>query len=401
MKILRILTCTMVSIAVINASDVTGWGGPSGNFSYSVNVSPDTVNNVSVKWTAQVGEGYSSVTAAAGVVYTMGYTGGRSGDDVVYALDSKTGSVKWSYKYQGTSGQYSGTRATPVIDGDTVFTVGRSGIVNAIDKNSGKLKWTVDLRSTHGVNPPSWGISASPVIDGNILILNVLSGGIALDKRDGKLIWKSSSGTGGYASAVIFTYKGKKTAAMFNGNGIVFTDISNGSQIWSYEWRTSYGVNASDPLIFDNKLFITSSYNQGCALFDLSGASPRLMWQEQNLSSMFPSVIYHNGYLYGARTDANRGYGHLMCIDPATGKELWRSENFGGITSVIRVNDKLLALSERGFLYLADAVHTHYKEVARSQKLGNNFFWTAPVIHENSIYIRNNRGDLICIALKN
>ena len=113
----------------------------------------------------------------------------------------------------------------------------------------------------------------------------------------------------------------------------------DGKRLWSFPWKTSYDVNAADPLVIDNSVFISSGYNTGCAMIEIAPEGPKLKWRNKAMQQHFSSAIVYQGMIYGT-TDP----GDLVCLDPETGKESWRQKGFekGGIAAADGV---LLALS--------------------------------------------------------
>src|SRR5262249_49798899 len=148
-------------------------------------------------WTAQVGEGYSSVAVKDGRLYTMGNAGGK---DTVYCLDAGTGRTLWRFSYPCPAGDQGGTRATPTVEGDRLYTLSREGQAFCLNAASGAKVWGKDLARETGAESPRWGFAGSPLVYGKLVIYNVGSAGTALDRSTGRVVWKSASHVAGYAS---------------------------------------------------------------------------------------------------------------------------------------------------------------------------------------------------------
>jgi len=228
--------------------------------------------------------------------------------------------------------------------------------------------------------------------------LNVNKHGVALNKKTGRKIWTSEAQISGYASPSIIILEGKTYGLFFGENKLYGVDIRSGREVWSYPWQTRFDVNASDPLIIDNQIFITSGYNSGCALLSFNGNMPELVWKNKNMSNHFGGVVYYNGYLYGSSGHAGKRSSTLNCLNLETGELVW-SEN--GFNSVTLADNKLIILYETGKLLVADASPTGLKEISSAQVLPKNVrCWTAPILANGKIYCRNSKGDVVCVNVE-
>jgi outer membrane protein assembly factor BamB len=341
-------------------------------------------------WTAQVGEGFSSVAVKSGRVYTMGNAAGK---DTVFCLEAGTGRVLWRYTYPCPAGDESGTRATPTLEASRVYTFSREGQAFCLNAASGARIWGKDLRRETGAPPPRWGFAGSPLVFGKLVIYNVGSGGTALDKVSGRLVWKSSAGTAGYASPVAYTVGGQHGVAIFTGTALVGVDPASGRLLWQYPWQTDSEVNAADPIFAGDTVFISSNYNRGGALLRLGqGARPTAVWENRNMRNHFNSCVLVGGYLYG--NDQNT----LKCLDLRNGAARWQQRGMGK-GGLIAVNGHLLVLTERGTLVLSQANPRQYTELAHASVLRGTC-WTHPVLANGLVYCRSHEGELICLDLR-
>jgi outer membrane protein assembly factor BamB len=341
-------------------------------------------------WTAQVGEGFSSVAVQGGRVYTMGNAGNR---DTVYCLAAGTGRVLWRYSYPCPGGDQSGTRATPTVEANRVYTFSREGQAFCLNAASGARIWGRDLQRETGAPPPRWGFSGSPLVYDKLVIYNVGTSGAALDKVTGKLVWKSGAGSAGYASPVAYAVGDRKGVAVFAGTSLVGVDPKSGRTLWQFPWQTDFEVNAADPIFSGDTVFISSNYNRGCALIRLGrGARPTAVWENRNMRNHFNSCVLLGGYLYG--NDQNT----LKCLELRTGAERWQRRGMGK-GGLIGVNGYLLVLTERGTLVLSRANPQQYTEQAHASVLRGTC-WTQPVLANGLVYCRSHEGELICLELR-
>ena len=162
--------------------------------------------------------------------------------------------------------------------------------------------------------------------------------------------------------------------------------------MWEYGWRTGHDVNAADPIFYNNSVFISSAYNHGCALLKVTPGGASKIYENKVMRNHFNSCILYNGHVYGVDNST------LKCVEFATGREKWKS----GVSrkgSLIMADNKLVILSERGKLVIAEADPSSYKEIASHQILSGRC-WTHPTISNGRLYARNQQGTLICIAVK-
>ena len=144
-------------------------------------------------WTATgAGHGYSSMAVIGGRVYTLG---ARESTEYLMAFDAASGKKLWETAYgkRFSNDRGDGPRSTPTIEGQRIYALGGSGDLVAADLQTGKVIWAVNLLKQFGGSNPYWGISESPLIVGDRILAN--AGGksaslVALNKADGKVIWK-------------------------------------------------------------------------------------------------------------------------------------------------------------------------------------------------------------------
>jgi outer membrane protein assembly factor BamB len=343
-------------------------------------------------WRAQVGVGFASIAVADGRAYTMGNQNDR---DTVYCFDAATGRELWKHSYDcKLDPKYyeGGPGGTPTVDGDRVYTLSKFGHLFSLDAASGRVVWSRQLVDELGVKVPTWGFSSSVLVEGDVLFLNVGSHGLALDKATGKTRWISGTSESGYATPVPFTTAGQKALAIFAARSLMAVDPASGKELWSHPWRTSYDVNAADPIVHDDLIFISSGYNRGAALLRIDGGKPQVVWENRSMRNQHNNSVLLNGALYGFDGDSNSD---LKSVDFMTGNVNW-SERGLGKGSLMAADGKLIILSERGELVIAEADPTTFRPLARAQVLGGRC-WTQPVLSNGRIYCRNAAGDLVCV----
>lgn len=354
------------------------------------------VSTLTIKelWRAKMTDkGYASAAVAGGKLYIIDHNGA---EDLVRCFNLTSGAELWRYGYpDAKDANYGFARATPCISDGLVYTVSRNGKLLCLTADKGKLIWSRSYDEFKG-QTPGWGHSASPIIDGERLL--VVPGGdnaamAVLDKKNGKTVWASGNERASYATPVIATINGQKQYLVFSATALVSYDAAAGKQLWRFPWKTSYDVNAAQPIVIDNSVFISSGYNTGCALLDITPAGPRQRWRNKAMQQHFSSAILWNGMLYGT-TDPGR----LVCLDPADGSEKWHHDGFekGGC---VAIGSTLIALcGKTGELVMVDLNPTEYKETGRMTILTGQS-WTAPIIADGKLIIRNTES-LVCLKLR-
>jgi outer membrane protein assembly factor BamB len=331
------------------------------------------------------------MAVSKGRLYTMG---NENDTDTVWCLDASTGKEVWRHNYpcpKDPKEDEGGPRATPTVDGDKVYTFSRTGLAFCLDADSGQVIWKRDLRDELEAAAPKWGFASSPVVRGKLLILNAGPAAAALDKATGKTVWSSGRGEAGYASAVPFDYHGSEYVAIPNAKQLSVIKVSDGTALCQFPWPTDNGVNAADAIVFDGKAFISSDYNRGCALIKV-GPEPQVLWQNRKMRNHFNSCVLQDGYIYGFDMST------LRCMDFKTGEEKWSLDGFGK-GSLIIADGKLIILSERGELAVADASPAEFRQISRAKVIGGKC-WTVPVLSGGRIYCRNAAGDLVCVDVR-
>ena len=345
-----------------------------------------------IAWKANVGQGWSSVSVCGDKLFT---TGNVEDNDIVYALSVKDGKEVWRYSYACQAGNHAGPRSTPTTDGKVVYTLSRAGHLFCLSAADGKVIWQKSVLSELGAVNTMYGLAGSPVIYGDMLLLNVGETGVALDRMSGSTIW-ASRGKGGYSTPVVFKNGDKDCVALFSSKGLRLVEPETGKRLASSDWETHHDCNAADPIHLNGKIFISSGYDTGCALIDVSGDQPQTVWQHKDMRNHFSSCVLVNGSLYGI--DGNAGKGSLKCIDFDSGKERWCKDlGFGGLMAVA---EELIMLNESGDLFIVKASPAGFVEVASAKGILGKTCWTAPVLCRGIIYCRNNKGDIVAVDVR-
>jgi outer membrane protein assembly factor BamB len=383
--------------AAAQAAEWPRWRGPDGNgTALGASVNPKGIaGKPKIAWKSSLGTGFSSVAVAGNRVYSLGNAGGK---DTVFCLDSVSGRTIWKYSYPCGPGSYPGPRATPTVHEGTVYTLSREGHLFAFEAATGKVRWRKHLVDDLGVRRPDYDFAASVVVSGDRLVLNAGTSGLALDRLTGAAIWQSGRGPGGYATPVLAEMSGRLTAVIFGHRDAFGVDVADGHVRWSFEWVTGSDVNAADPVVFGDRVFVASAYDKGCAVYDVSGTQPAVVWRNNAFETHFSSFVTSDGFLYGISGDARiPNSGVLRCLDARTGKIAW-SEQLG-FGSLIATRQHLVVLNSSGTIFVAEATSAGYRELARGS-LPRDQYWTPPALAEGRLFVRNLTGDLFAIDVR-
>ena len=391
--LLLVLSCT-----VVFAADWPMFMGPTRN-----GLSPETGLNKDwaakpppVLWQLPLSDnGYAGPSVADGKVFIIDHAGEN---DVVRAVSLDTGKDLWQYAYPDTSKHnYGYARSTPTFDAGKLYVAGRLGQLICLNASDGKAIWGKNLVNHFGGRAPGWDYAGSPLIDGERLIICTGSANgsvICLDKNTGETLWTGgNSDVAGHATAVIANLLGQKQYVVATASSVIGVAPDSGKLLWAFPWENKCKVNASQPLVEGNFVFITSGYGIGSALYEITAQGPVERWKSNRLSAHFSSPLFYNGFIY---SDSDPG--NLVCMSPQDGQVAWLQGGFekGGL--LIADGVIIMLSGNNGDLVLAKAASDGYQELGRIKPLGGQS-WTAPILANGRLIIRNTQG-LACLDLR-
>jgi outer membrane protein assembly factor BamB len=321
--------------------------------------------------------------------------------DIVYCFDDETGKEIWKHSYsQRLDPKYyeGGTLASPTVADGRVYTISKDGKAFCLDAETSRQIWSKDVLKDFGIKRTEWGCSGSPYVTKDIVIYNVGSGGLALNKADASLIWENGKGPGGYATAVPFTSASQDCIALFGFREVLGLVAATGKELWRHGWKTKYDVHAADPIIVsEDTIFISSGYANGCALLkiQMQGAQGSVteLWRNKNMRNKMNASVLWQGHIYGVDEK-----GELRCLSLKTGEPVWAEKGFGQ-GSLMIADGKLIVMGEKGNLVVAEASPEGYKVLSSADILTGKC-WTVPVLANGRIYTRNAAGDMVCVDVR-
>lgn len=380
-------------ITPVLAEDWPNWRGPRFDGISRETLPASLPDALEVAWTAEVGIGFSSFAAVGDRVLTMG---NRDERDTVWCLDARTGEVVWKHTYDCELDPLyyeGGPGATPTVHGNSVFTLSKKGHAYCLDLDTGEVVWSRDLVADYEFALPEWSFAGSPFVSEDRVILNVGRGGVALDRETGRTIWKGSRETAGYATLVPI---GERSHLLFSAKSLLDLEISDGKIHWEFPWKSSRDVNAADPVLVGGNQIVLSNSN-GTVLLKpgSSGSAPEVVWENKDLKWYFNPGVFLGGYLYSLHGTTHRPT-ELTCTDAMTGESVWAEEGFGsgGLVAV----GSTVVLFDLGTLTLFEATPRGF-EPQLQQKVLEGKCWTAPVVANGRIFVRNASGAVACLLL--
>ena len=351
-------------------------------------------------WKTQgLGDGYSSFAVVGDRLYTQGQQGNQ---EFVLAFDTNTGKQLWKIPngraYHESRGN--GPRGTPTSDGDRLYALAADGTLVCLDAASGQRIWGVNLIDKFGGRVPTWGISESPLIDGDRVIVTPGGPGasvVALDKLKGDLLWKSQSDPAGYSSPIAFDAGGSRKVVVFTAHGAMALDLKNGDFQWRYDKVSNRTANIATPIVHDGYVFLSSDYGTGCALLKLTAGTKAVgaseVYFNRDMRNHYTTSVLVGDYLYGFSS------GILTAMKFLTGEVAWRDRSVGK-GNVIYAEGNLYAFGEDGTVGLIQATPQGYKEKSRFEiRKGSYPTWTPPVIANGRLYLRD-QDSLYCYNIK-
>ena len=369
-----------------------------------------------VLWTVSLGEGYGGAAIGQGQVYVLDRIGNEK--DVLRCLDLLTGKEQWSFDYEAQGRvQHPGSRSTPTIDGNYIYTCGSFGDLYCFDKNTHKPVWHKNVwKDFQEGGVPSWAISQNPLIYADTVIAasqTRKAGVVAYDKLTGQVKWASPALVGGvgYVSPKIVKIDGNDNLVMITagrrgggGGAVIGMDPKDGKQLWIYRgWSCQIPIpNVTE--IGDGRLFVTGGYRAGSAMIKVEKTGDSYAVTEVYKTDDFgthvhPAILY-KGYLYGHCTTNTRRDG-MVCMS-VDGKLMWktgRSPVFdkGGF---ILADGLILSVDGRvGILYLIEPDPAGYKELAKAKLLGTSECWGPLALDDGKLLIRDQK-QMKCVIVR-
>jgi len=417
-------------------SDWPGFLGPIGT-SVSTEkgiLTPWPAGGLRLVWQRTTGLGYGMPSISRGRLFQFERHGDRA---CLLCLKSETGDLLWRFEYptqyEDLYGYDNGPRCCPVVDDNRVYIFGAEGMLHCLRVADGKPLWKVDTKETFGVVQNFFGVASVPVIEKDFLLVHVGgspkgstdepfadlkgngSGLVAFDKRTGQVRYRVTDELASYAGPVLATIAGRRWCFLLARGGLIGLEPGTGRVDFHFPWRSPKleSVNASNPVVVGDRVFLSETYGPGSALLRVQPGSFEVIWSDagtrrKRMQCHWMTPIHHDGYLYGCsgRHTANA---ELRCLELASGKVMWSEPDLTR-TSLLLVDDHLVCLGEDGILRLLRVNPRKYEEVSRlilrdparpesdPPLLLRYPCWAAPILAQGLLYVRG-RDRLVCLEL--
>jgi outer membrane protein assembly factor BamB len=382
--------------------------GPQGD---GVSPAPAPLKNwhdakLSKLWKTDTNTGFSSFSIGGGKAFTIvtDEVDGNKGECIL-ALDVKTGKKAWlapisaMSKYDGggdagakTNKGGDGPRSTPVLDGENVYAIDSNLVVVCVNAATGKEVWRRDVIKDNAGVQIKWQNAASPLIEGNVLMM--CGGGegqalLGLNKASGDIVWKGENDKMTHATPVIATIHGTKQAIFYTQKGLVSVTPADGKVLWRQEYKFNVSTAAS-PIVWEDIVYCSAGYGVGAGAFKISAdwkLSPLWRTEGDEFANHWSTPVVKDGKLYGMFSFKKYGEGPVACVDIKTGEMLWKKEGFGP-GQVILSGDTVIAISDAGEIVFIEAKPAGYKEIKR-KKLVDGKVWSYPVLAHDHLFARS------------
>ena len=362
-------------------------------------------------WRHPVGGGWSSFSIVGSRAFTQEQ---RDELECVVCYNAENGREIWIHtdaaSFTSQMGG-DGPRATPTVVDEHLYSLGATGILNCLNPVTGERLWTTNILEDARADNLGWGMSASPLVTGDLVIVNPGIGGgdtiaygklpgieepdrstrravMAYDRISGEEVWASGDRVASYCAPRVEEIGGERQLLIFDGGGIAGLSIEGGVQKWFYRWTNMPQVNVAQPIVHEDKLFISSGYGSGCVLLDVEqlGADdrPAEVWSpRKGLKLKFNDAVYRDGFAWGLSESI------LTCMNVSTGKVAWRKRGSFGYGQMLLLGDSLVIHEEStGDVVAVEASTASYSEQARFHAIDGKA-WNVPAFHRGRLFVRN------------
>lgn len=397
------------------AEDWAQWRGPNRAGIWKaeglVEKLPD--GQIPLDWSVEIGAGYCGPTVADGRVYVMDRQTGDQDTERILCFSSSDGKLLWKHEYESnyTISYKAGPRASVTIDGECAYAVGAMGHFHCLNAATGEVLWKRDLGNEYELLMPIWGIAASPLIYGNLVIQQVAraeAGMMAFEKSTGKVVWEALAEKASYASPIIVQQAGKDVLVCWTGESLSGLDPLTGKTHWSHAMPPSrMPIGIGTPVVDGNLVFVSSFYD-GSMMIRLSQdtLTSELVWRKvgpdeqhtESIHSMIGTCVVEEGHVYGVDS-----YGEFRCLNAETGERIWEDQNAvprarWATIHIVRQADRVWMFNERGELLIAKLSPRGLEIIDRCDLIAPTKFqlnqrggvcWSHPAFAEQSVFARS------------
>lgn len=382
------------------------------------------------RWSVPVGAGYSGPTVAGGSVFLMdrGPAGSDTEVERILCVDRTNGEPRWAHVYPSVYrdvGYAYGPRASVTVADGKAFALGMMGHLHCLDAESGRVLWAKDLAENYAIDMPIWGLTASPLLEGGVLIVQVSAPKdgatfVGFDPETGEEKWRQLSDKGSYVSPIVIEQAGKRVVVAWSGERIAGIEATTGAIHWEVPTPPSkMPINVPGPALDETGRFLfLSVFYDGSRLIELGETelTAKEVWHRKGINERTTDALHcmiSPPLFLGDRIYGIDSYGQMRCLDPATGERVWEDltavpQGRWGTGFMVRQEDRVWMLTERGDLVIATLSPEGYTEIDRArlieattplkQRQEGTVLWSHPAFAGTEIFARNDR-ELICVDL--
>jgi outer membrane protein assembly factor BamB len=369
-------------------SDWPGFRGPGRDgIVHGVRIATDWSASPPVElWRRPIGPGCSSFAVRGELLYTQEQ---RGDDEVVACYLLNTGEPVWKHRDAARfwdSHAGAGPRGTPTLSDGRVYTLGATGILNVLDARDGSVVWSRNAATDTNTPIPMWGITSSPLVVGNVVIVAVEGTLAAYDLATGAPRWSGPNGGKTYSSPHLVTIDGITQVVLMSNVGATSFAPADGTLLWEYPWEGEDRIVQPAMTKDGDLLLCAGGLSFGVRRIAVKhgpdGWKIQERWESSELQPNFNDTVVHEGYAYGFVGP------RLACIDVKDGTRKWKDARYAGFSILLADQGVLLVLSEKGELALVNAVPEKFTELARIQAVGGKT-WNHPALAGNILLVRN------------
>ncbi|MFO7906932.1 MAG: PQQ-binding-like beta-propeller repeat protein [Planctomycetota bacterium] len=419
---LAVCVCATFSLA----DDWPQWRGPDrdGQWREDGVIEQFPSDQVALKWRVPISSGYSGPTVAEGRVYVTDRVVTPEQMERVHCFAWESGAKLWSHEYACSYagfGYTAGPRASVLVDEGRAYSLGAAGHLICFDAADGDIMWRRDLRAEYEIRMPNWGIAASPIIEEDLVIVQI--GGedacvVAFDKRTGRQRWQALPDDASYSAPIVVNQARHRVLICWTGERIVGLDPQSGREHWDYdfEWE-KWPIGIATPVVHRDKLLISDAH-KGSLLLQLSSnaLAVKPLWHRRReeepdgkaLHCLTSTPKIQDQHIYGVD-----GQGVLRCLELETGEQIWEDrtavpENRWATIHLIRNGPRTWMFTERGELIIARLTPEGFEEISRAKLIEpttdqlrrrGGVTWSHPAFAYRHVFARNDK-ELVCADLR-
>jgi outer membrane protein assembly factor BamB len=383
--------------AAAGESNWPQWRGPNRDGQFNGPKWPENLdtNHLQRMWHVELGPSYSGPILSGDRVFTT-----ESKDkkfEVVTAFDRKTGKELWRAPWEGamtvpffakSNGDW--IRATPACDGESLFVAGMRDVLVCLDAQTGKERWRFDFVKELEAPLPDFGFVCSPLVDGEFLYVQAGASFVKLNKRTGEMVWRTLKDKGGmwgsvFSSPVLAELAGKRQLVVQTREKLAGVDPADGQVLWEQPVEAFRGMNILTPVTCKDTIF-SSTYGGKTIGFKVAQTGGRFTvaeaWRHKAQGYMSTPVVIDGVAYHHLKSQ------RMMAIAIETGRELWTSnQSFGKYMSLVAQGDRILALDQRGQLFLLRANKEKYDQLDQ-RKLSDSETWAHLAVADEQLFVR-------------